>query len=69
MIAITLVWFNASLYVMYLFTKLFVPETDFIRNNIYIFLFAGGTLVFFLYRFVMKRIQQKMSILAKRIKT
>ncbi len=68
MIAITLIWFNASLYVMYLFTKLFVPETDFIKDNIFIFLFTGGTLIFFLYRFVMKRIQSKMRILAKRLK-
>ena len=53
---------------MYLFTKLFVPETDFIKDNIFIFLFAGGTLIFFLYRFVMKRIQCKMAALVKRLK-
>ena len=68
MIAITFIWFSASLYVMYLFTKLFIPETDFIKDNIFIFLFAGGTLIFFLYRFVMKRIQCKMAALAKRLK-
>ena len=68
MAALTLVWFDASLYVFYLFTKLFVAEPGFIKDNIFIFLFAGGTIIFFLYRFIMKRIQQKLGNLFRRLK-
>lgn len=53
------IWFNAAMYVLYLFTKLFVTEITFINDNIIIIILAGGTLIFFLYRFVMKRIMQK----------
>lgn len=57
--ALSCVWFDVAMYVLYLFTKLFVTDIDFINDNIILIILTGGTLVFFLYRFVMKRIIQK----------
>lgn len=59
MTVLTLIWFDAAMYVLYLFTKLFVTDIAFINDNIILILIIGGCIVFFAYRFVMKRIQQK----------
>ena len=68
MTAVTYIWFIASLYVMYLFTKLFVAESEFVKNNILILLTTIGTVIFILFRFVMKRIDTKLSALLKKLK-
>lgn len=60
MTVLTLIWFNAAMYVLYLFTKLFVTDIPFLNNNIILIIFIGGSIVFFAYRFVMKRIHQKL---------
>lgn len=59
MTVLTLIWFNAAMYVLYLFTKLFVTDITFINDNIILIIITGGSIVFFAYRFVMKKIQQK----------
>lgn len=55
----TLIWFNAAMYVLYIFTKLFVTDIAFIKDNLILLIIVGGSIVFLAYRFVMKRIQQK----------
>ncbi len=59
MIVITCIWFDGALYVFYLFTKLFVTQIDFINDYILPIIAVGGTIVFFLYRTMMRRLQQK----------
>ena len=59
MIAITCVWFDASLYVFYLFTKLFVTQIGFINDYIIPIIAVGGTIALLGYRIMMRRLQQK----------
>jgi len=62
MIIITCVWFDASLYVFYLFTKLFITDIAFINEYIIPIIAIGGTIAFFGYRIMMKRLQQKIDM-------
>ena len=59
MIVITCVWFDVSLYVFYLFTKLFVTQIEWINDFIIPIIAVMGTLVFFGYRIMMQRLQKK----------
>ena len=59
MIVITCLWFDAALYVFYLFTKLFVTDIAFINEYHLPIIAIGGTIAFFGYRIMMKRLQQK----------
>ena len=65
-IALACIWFDASMYVFYLFTKLFVTEIAFINDNIILIILTGGTLVFFLYRFFMNKTRKQIEIIIKK---
>ncbi|MBT3320438.1 MAG: hypothetical protein HN948_02600 [Clostridia bacterium] len=59
MIVITCVWFDASLYAFYLFTKLFVTQIEWINDYIILIIATLGTIAFFGYRIMMQRLQRK----------
>lgn len=59
MIVLTCIWFDASLYVFYLFTKLFVTQIEWINDYIILIIAVGGTIAFFGYRTMMLRLQRK----------
>lgn len=66
--AVKCVWFIATLYVMYFFTKMFVAPHEFIEKYIHIFLILGGIIVFFIYDYLMVKFQYAVNSIVKRLK-
>lgn len=66
--AIKAVWFVATLYVMYFFTKMFVAPHPIVEQFIHYFLIIGGIIVFVIYDLLMVKFQVAINAIVKRLK-
>ena len=62
------VWFVGALVLTHVFTKLYIGDNEFINKYIFPIIIGGGALVFWLYDYVMGKLQTVVSALVVRLK-
>lgn len=67
-ILLKLVLFLTTLFLMYYILSVFVVEIEFLLNYMPFIIIIGGTMIFFIYDYIMKRFQTLTNLVIKRLK-